>query len=61
MEWHPATIAEVKRILEVDLTVWDDQKLAAHRQYLVEPRFTPLMHYGKVEKVEHLALTGYFI
>lgn len=51
MEWRPATIPEVKKILEADLAKCDDQQRAAYRQYSVEPHVAPLARYGKLEEV----------
>jgi hypothetical protein len=51
MEWRPATIADVKNILETDLPKCDDQQLATYRRYSVEPHFAQIARYGKIEKV----------
>jgi hypothetical protein len=51
MQWNPATIDEVKDILETDLEKCDPQQFAVFRQYSVEPYFAPIVRYGKVEKV----------
>jgi hypothetical protein len=51
MEWRPATIAAVKKILESDLARCDDQQVATYRRYSVEPHFAPLVRFGKIEQV----------
>jgi hypothetical protein len=51
MEWRPATIADVKNILETDLAKCDDQQVATYRRYSVEPHFAPITRFGKIDKV----------
>src|SRR5258708_6955014 len=51
MESRPAAIAEVKKILELDLAKCDEQQLATYRRYSVEPHFAPLVRFGKIDKV----------
>jgi hypothetical protein len=51
MEWRPATIADVKNILETDLAKCDDQQVAAYRRYSVEPHFAAIARFGKIDKV----------
>jgi hypothetical protein len=62
MEWCPATLADVKSILETDLAKCDDQQLATYRRYSVDPHFAPITRFGKIEKVVVVAEnSGYAI
>jgi len=51
MQWHPATIDQVKEILKAALEKCDPQQIAIFRQYSVEPYFAPIQRFGKLENV----------
>jgi len=51
MDWKPATIESVKRIVESDLANCTNEQTAAFKAYRVEPHFTPIVQYGNPEKV----------
>ncbi len=51
MQWHPATIDDVRSILKADLEKCDPQQLAIFKQYSVDPYFAPIMRSGQLEKV----------
>jgi hypothetical protein len=51
MEWHPATIDDVRSVLKADLEKCDPQQIAIFSQYSVEPYFAPIQGYGKPDKV----------
>ena len=58
MEWKPATVEAVKKIIEDDLANCDDEQLAAFRHYGVAPYVAPILRYGKVESVVVVARRG---
>jgi hypothetical protein len=51
MDWKPATIESVKRIIASDLAGCTNEQAAAFKAYCVEPHFTPIVRYGNLEKV----------
>ena len=51
VDWKPATVAEVKQILEVDLAACDPEQLAVFERYAVEPYPAPILRYGQTESV----------
>jgi hypothetical protein len=51
MEWKPATIEEVKHIVQRDLANCDDQQVATFQRYKVEPYVAPILRHGEVETV----------
>ena len=51
MEWHPATIEEVKEIVQDDLAKCDDQQAATFRLYAVHPYVAPIVRYGNNDSV----------
>ena len=54
-EWRPATVEEVKNIVEQDLKECDVEQVAAFKRYAVEPYVAPIIRYGKVESVVVIA------
>jgi hypothetical protein len=58
MDWQPATIADVKMIVEEDLTTCDAEQAAAFRRYSVDPYPTPILRYGRLESVIVVARRG---
>jgi hypothetical protein len=50
-ECQPATIEEVKIIIEEDLTMCDVEQIAAFEKYAVEPFVAPIIRSGKMESV----------
>ena len=51
MKWKPATIDEVREIVERDLTTCDGEQLSAFRQYAIEPFYANIRRYGHAERV----------
>ncbi len=51
MEWRPATIDEVKKVIQDDLPACDAEQLAAFERYSVEPCLFPIHRYGRLETV----------
>lgn len=49
--WKPATIAEVKLILQKDLATCDAEQKAAFNRYRVEPYAAPIVGHGQPESV----------
>lgn len=58
LEWQPATIDEVKEIVEEDLKDCDAAQVAVYQKYAVEPFVAPIERYGKVESVVVVARKG---
>lgn len=54
-EWRPATVEEVKNIVEEVLKECDAEQVAASNRYAVEPYVAPIIRYGKVESVVVIA------
>jgi len=50
-EWQPATVREVKDIVERDLRTCDAEQAATFKKYAVEPYLAPIIRYGKPESV----------
>jgi hypothetical protein len=51
MTWKPATVEDVKRITEQDLSQCDTEQAAAFRRFKVEPYTASIARYGKLEDV----------
>jgi hypothetical protein len=51
MEWKPATVEAVKKIIEGDLPACDDEQIATFKKYAVEPYLAPISRCGKMETV----------
>ena len=51
MEWKPATIEEVKDIVQRDLAECDVEQQETFRRYAVEPYFTSIQRYGNLDNV----------
>jgi hypothetical protein len=51
MEWKPANIATVKKIVQDDLAECDDEQVSAFELYAVQPYLAPIIRYGKAESV----------
>ena len=50
-EWQPATVDEVRQIVNRDLKACDARQLTAFEKYSVEPYIAPIVRYGKRECV----------
>ena len=50
-EWQPATIDEVRQIVNRDLKACDIKQVATFERYAVEPYVAPIVRYGKKESV----------
>jgi hypothetical protein len=51
MAWTPATIEEVKQLVEQDLQKCDTEQAAAFKRFYVEPYLAPIVRFGNVEQV----------
>jgi hypothetical protein len=51
MEWTPATIEELKDIVQRDLAECDVEQQETFRRYAVEPCFTSIPRYGNLDRV----------
>jgi hypothetical protein len=58
MEWHPATVDEVKKIVRDDLAECDEQQIVAFKKYAVEPYAAPILRYGRMENAVVVARRG---
>jgi hypothetical protein len=58
MEWKPASIESVRRIVQDSLPNCDRQQATVFEAYRVEPRLAPIIRYGKLEKVVVIAQKG---
>jgi hypothetical protein len=58
MEWAPASVDEVNKIMQEDLARCDDQQLAAFRQHSVKPYRAPILRYGTLGSVVVVARRG---
>lgn len=50
-EWQPASVEEVKSIVEEDLRECDAEQTAAFKKYGVEAYIASIVRYGKMESV----------
>ena len=51
MEWKPASIEEVKNIVETDLANCDGEQLTIFRRYAVDAHLAPILRCGRMESV----------
>jgi hypothetical protein len=58
MIWRSATIEEVKKILQDDLSRCDSEQLNVFNKYTVEPHFSRVVRHGKAENVVVVARKG---
>jgi len=58
MAWRPATIEEVRQIVEEPLEQCDDEQLAVFDGYAVEPYAAPILRYGEMEAAVVVARRG---
>ena len=58
MEWHPATVDEVEKIVRDDLAECDEQQIVAFKKYAVEPYAAPILRYGRMENAVVVARRG---
>ncbi len=58
MDWKPATIEDVERIVQTDLAKCNEQQTAAFETYRVEPCLARILRAGKVESVVVVAHKG---
>ena len=58
MEWHPATVDEVKKIVRDDLAECDEEQILAFKKYAVEPYVAPILRYGRMENAVVVARRG---
>lgn len=50
-KWQPATVDEVRQIVNRDLKACDAEQVATFERYAVEPCVVPIVRYGKKESV----------
>jgi hypothetical protein len=58
MEWKPATVEEVKTIVQGNLAECDAEQAAAFERYRVESYLASLVRYGKLDSVVVVARRG---
>ncbi len=58
MEWQPATVDTVKKIIQDDLAALEDKQTAIFDKYAVEPYQAPILRCGKTESVVVVARRG---
>jgi hypothetical protein len=58
MEWKPATVEAVKKIIGDDLAECDDEQIAAFKRSAVEPYLALIRRSGKMAKVIVVARRG---
>ncbi len=57
-EWQPATVEQVKNIVDEDLRACDGEQMAAFNRYAVEPYVASIVRNGKMESVVVVARKG---
>src|SRR5690242_7269544 len=57
-EWRPATVEEVKNIIEKDLRACDAEQIAVFNRYVIEPYAAPMVRYGNMESAVVVARKG---
>jgi hypothetical protein len=58
MEWTPATIEDVKQIIEADLDICDEEEVEMFESFAVDPYHAPVIRDGKTESVVVVARKG---
>jgi len=58
MEWKPASLESVRRIVQDDLARCDGEQGAAFEAYRVDPHLAPIVRYGNLEYVIIVAQNG---
>lgn len=58
MKWKPASIESVRQLVHEGLAKCDREQAAMFEAYRVEPRFAPIVRYGKLENVVVIAQKG---
>jgi hypothetical protein len=58
MEWQPATVEEVMKIVRDDLAECDEEQLVAFKRYAVEPYVAPILRYGEMGNAIVVARRG---
>jgi hypothetical protein len=51
MEWQPATVQAVRKIIDDELKECDDAQVSTFKRYAVEPYLAPILRQGKTESV----------
>lgn len=51
MNWRPATIDEVERVVQADLSECSPEQIATFRQYSIRPCSAPIVRNGELESV----------
>jgi hypothetical protein len=59
MEWRPASIVDVIRIVESQLGKCTQEQAALFEQYRVKPHLAPISRLGKLEQVVVIARKGH--
>src|SRR6266516_3701150 len=58
MQWKPATVEEVRQIIQDDLALCDNEQIATFKKYSVEPYPAPICRYNETEYVVIVACKG---
>jgi hypothetical protein len=58
MEWKPASVEDVRKIVQDGLANCDQKQVAAFEAYRVERRLAPIIRCGKTENVVVIAQKG---
>jgi hypothetical protein len=58
MEWKPASVENVRQIVDDGLVNCDQEQAAVFEAYRVEPCLVPIIRYGKLENVVVVAQKG---
>ncbi|MBZ5548095.1 MAG: hypothetical protein LAO22_09090 [Acidobacteriia bacterium] len=58
MEWQPATVEAVRKIVREHLAECDAEQAAVFKRYAVEPYVAPIFRYGEMESVVVVARRG---
>jgi hypothetical protein len=51
MQWEPATVEAVRKIIDDDLKECDDAQVSTFERYAVAPYLAPILRQGKTERV----------
>jgi hypothetical protein len=58
MAWKPATVEEVQKIVQNDLTHCSDEQIALFEKCKIAPTTFPIVRYGRLETVVVIAQKG---
>ena len=58
MDWSPASVQEVEKIIEADLRACTEQERATFERYATSLFAVPILRFGRLEKVVVVASKG---